>query len=41
MKRDDSLWKGILDDLIVHFLHFFFEEADQGALSLYPQLCSF
>jgi predicted transposase/invertase (TIGR01784 family) len=29
MKRDDSLWKGILEDLIVHFLHFFFEEADQ------------
>jgi predicted transposase YdaD len=29
MKRDDTLWKGILEDLIVHFLHFFFEEADQ------------
>lgn len=29
MKRDDSLWKGILEDLIVHFLQFFFEEAEQ------------
>ena len=30
MKRDDTLWKGILEDLIIHFLHFFFEEAVQS-----------
>jgi predicted transposase/invertase (TIGR01784 family) len=29
MTRDDTLWKSILEDLIVHFLRFFFEEADQ------------
>jgi hypothetical protein len=29
MKRDDTLWNGILEDLIVDFLRFFFEEADQ------------
>src|ERR1700712_783796 len=28
MKRDDTLWKGILEDLFIHFLRFFFEDAD-------------
>jgi hypothetical protein len=29
MKRDDALWKGILEDLFDDFLRFFFEDADQ------------
>src|ERR1700712_2919050 len=28
MKRDDTLWKGILEDLFIHFLRFFFKDAD-------------
>ncbi len=29
MTRDDTLWKSILEDLIIHVLRFFYEEADQ------------
>lgn len=29
MKRDDSLWKAILEDLFDDFLHFFFSNADE------------
>lgn len=29
MTRDDTLWKSILEDMIVYFLRFFYEEADQ------------
>ena len=28
MKFDDSLWKGILEDLFADFLRFFFSNAD-------------
>lgn len=28
MKFDDSLWKGILEDLFADFLRFFFPDAD-------------
>ena len=29
MKRDDSLWKAILEDIFDDFLRFFFENADE------------
>ena len=29
MKRDDSLWKAILEDLFEEFLRFFFPNADE------------
>ncbi len=28
MKRDDTLWKGILENIFDDFLRFFFEDAD-------------
>ncbi len=28
MKRDDTLWKGILEDLFDDFLRFFYPEAE-------------
>jgi hypothetical protein len=29
MKRDDSLWKAILEDVFDDFLRFFYEKADE------------